>query len=409
MTYEADVAIIGAGPAGSSAATVLAKGGARVLIFDQEQFPREKPCCDYLNPGLLRFARDRLGIPSESWLQAGGHRVDRVRLFAGVTADIPILDAMDQPAFGVSLRRSKTDSILLDTALRAGAVFYPLHRVRALEVRSGTVVGVRGDCQRGAFECRAALTLACDGTHSIAARQLNLVRPIPRLQQVAVVAHLLRPPNWPDDVAPNHTVVMFASGPDRFVAGLCAQEAGRAVLSIVLPKDASRDLSRLGAESFVRRWIAARLGPTDEPDSRLFESLRTTACYGHTLRSPHAPGILFAGDAACFTDPFTGEGVHHAVEGGALAGGVALDSLASGDTSTRSLRCYGRHRRQMTQRYRLSAWVHRVVSSPRAARHVAERMSRRPKVAQRLVSCLNDLRPPSDLFELRLLGGLLAP
>ena len=56
-----DVIICGAGPAGSVAATVLARGGARVLLLDRARFPRDKLCGDTMNPGTVAILR-RLGL-----------------------------------------------------------------------------------------------------------------------------------------------------------------------------------------------------------------------------------------------------------------------------------------------------------------------------------------------------------
>src|SRR5262247_96515 len=68
-----DVLVVGAGPAGAVAATVLARAGARVCLVDRATFPRDKLCGDTVNPGTLAILR-RLGVAGE--VEARGLRVD---------------------------------------------------------------------------------------------------------------------------------------------------------------------------------------------------------------------------------------------------------------------------------------------------------------------------------------------
>src|SRR4029077_1735826 len=72
-----DVVIVGAGPAGSVAATVLARAGARVRLVDRATFPRDKLCGDTVNPGTLGVLR-RLGLADAT--EAGGLPIDGMRV-----------------------------------------------------------------------------------------------------------------------------------------------------------------------------------------------------------------------------------------------------------------------------------------------------------------------------------------
>src|SRR5438552_4796091 len=73
MASMLDVLIVGAGPAGAVAATVLARAGSRVRIVDRAAFPRDKLCGDTVNPGTLARLR-RLGLADE--IERRGLRVD---------------------------------------------------------------------------------------------------------------------------------------------------------------------------------------------------------------------------------------------------------------------------------------------------------------------------------------------
>src|ERR1700720_907669 len=113
-----DVLIVGAGPAGSVAATVLARAGARVRMVDRATFPRDKLCGDTLNPGTLSLlGRLRLSAAVEHL----GLRLDGMRGTGegGVAVEGPYPNVLH----GRSISRRELDCALLNEALAAGADF----------------------------------------------------------------------------------------------------------------------------------------------------------------------------------------------------------------------------------------------------------------------------------------------
>src|SRR3990172_12757888 len=111
------VVIAGAGPAGSIAATVLARAGARVLLVDRARFPRDKLCGDTLNPGAVAFLH-ALGLADAAEERAGPLRGMRV---TGPGAEVSTI--YPASAIGLALKRWDLDQRLLDGAIRAGARF----------------------------------------------------------------------------------------------------------------------------------------------------------------------------------------------------------------------------------------------------------------------------------------------
>src|SRR4029453_16380288 len=112
-----DGLIAGGGPAGSIAALVLARAGARVLVVDRETFPRDKLCGDTLNPGAIRLLAS-LGLtggPLETAKPPAGMIVTGGR--KSVEARYPGQQA------GLALTRTDLDAWLLDQAIAAGARF----------------------------------------------------------------------------------------------------------------------------------------------------------------------------------------------------------------------------------------------------------------------------------------------
>src|SRR5258708_37222050 len=109
-----DVAIIGAGPAGSSAAIQLAAKGYFVALLDKEQCPREKLCGDFLNPVNWPMLRE---LEVEREVLARSHekvKTFRFTSFSGEEAEVPLPTGKDGTGFGLGLRRFDLDYVLLE-------------------------------------------------------------------------------------------------------------------------------------------------------------------------------------------------------------------------------------------------------------------------------------------------------
>ena len=109
-----DVVIVGAGPAGAVAATVLARAGARVRLVDRARFPRDKLCGDTVNPGTLAALR---GLGMAEVLDSKGLRIDGML----VTGDgVAIEGRYPESLYGRALVRRELDWALVQQALAAG-------------------------------------------------------------------------------------------------------------------------------------------------------------------------------------------------------------------------------------------------------------------------------------------------
>src|SRR6476469_8085181 len=144
---EHDAIVVGGGPAGSSTAFALARAGARVLLLDRAQFPRSKPCAEYLSPQASRLLHD-MGVLDAVESAGAAH-------LAGMTVRAPngalirgdFAASHGFPAFrdrGLALRRTVLDPILLDCARDAGAeVREGLRVTDVTRDAAGRVNGVR--------------------------------------------------------------------------------------------------------------------------------------------------------------------------------------------------------------------------------------------------------------------------
>src|SRR5262249_8504377 len=151
------------------------------------RFPRDKPCGEFLTPATRPLFED---LDVWSRLQSHGLTdIPIVRLVApsGKVADYRPSDRM--PA-GFAVRRIALDQILQNAARDAGVEVREATAVKSLLFEREAVQGVSvAGVDRERQEIRARLVIGADGTHSLVARSLGLVRPLKRLQRVAIVSH----------------------------------------------------------------------------------------------------------------------------------------------------------------------------------------------------------------------------
>ena len=380
--------MVGAGPAGSATAIFLARAGFDVTLLDRAAFPRDKPCGEYLTPGAVQILRDELGV-LPALVQAGATRLTRetvvphrARSFSGGT------DALACP-------RTVTDRVLRDAAEAAGVRVLEGVNARIVLRDSGRVVGLVTD--RGEFQAR--VTVGADGTHSLLARDMGVVRPIKRLQRLALVAHYAGGEGTDDAV----TMHLPRDGSDACcgVGAACGPDGTRNVNIVVPVSEAPQMAGRRQAyfeerlqRSFPQVWEQARDSPQAGP-------LRSVGCFGHHTSRATDDGAVLVGDAATFINPFTGEGVFFALRGAQLAAASIGAALDLGDVSRSCLGSYDAARRaELLPRYRLCDAVQRVVHSPALLSWASSRLRRSAALTEVLLQTVGDLARPHDLFSL---------
>ncbi len=320
-----DVLVIGAGPCGAVAATVLARAGARVCLVDRARFPRPKLCGDTLNPGALAVLR-RLGMAA--CIDAAALPLEGMRVTGdGVTVEARYPDGRR----GASLPREQMDHALVQAAVAAGAELREAVTARAPVLRDTahgrTVAGILCTDESGArFELLAPVTIAADGRRSTLAFALGLARhpSTPRRWAIGACAagvhglsafgemhiragHYIGIAPLPSGLA-NVCVVRPAAGGDPALQR--PQEAlADAVASDPMLRERAADARWLRSPMVLGPLAVDRVADADVPD-----------------------GLLLAGDAAGFIDPMTGDGLRFAVRGGELAAMSALRALEHGWT-----------------------------------------------------------------------------
>ncbi|MEJ3742035.1 geranylgeranyl reductase family protein [Actinomycetes bacterium KLBMP 9797] len=318
-----DVVVVGAGPAGSSAALAARRAGARVLLLDRADFPRDKACGDGIAPHALDVLA-ALGVPDPV---AGYPPVPGLRLVG--PGGGAVARALPRPAY--TIPRKVFDARLVAAAVTAGAELRR-HAARRIDVRDDLVV------VDGEFAARALV--GADGAGSVVRRTLGF------------------PPNSAGHLA--LAIRGYAAALPAAEQLIVTSATGWPAYAWSFPiGDGSANVGYgevLRGEPVSRAHLLARMAALlPEVDPAAVTGLRAHHLPLSTRRPRPGRGrITLAGDALSLINPFTGEGIFYAVLSGALAGAAAVSGAAAADRYTDSLsRRLSRHLRHS----RVAAWL----------------------------------------------------
>ncbi|MEX2148310.1 MAG: NAD(P)/FAD-dependent oxidoreductase [Candidatus Rokuibacteriota bacterium] len=394
MTPDADVIVVGAGPAGAATSILLAEHGLAVITLDRARFPRDKICGEYLSPEAGRVL-DRLGVlktlDGAGAVPLAGMRItapDGTRL-EGVYAPTGTFRPYRGHALGVS--RAVLDAVLADRLRALGVDFREHVRVTDVVRADGAVAGVCAAGEDGSPSIlRAPLVIAADGRASVVAQRLGCRHPH-RLRRMAVTTYVSGIDGCRDFGE------IFVDPPDYAILNPLA--AGRINLSVVVPLEHAAPWSaRLGQflEARVKHMphLARRLA-----GARVVAPVQAMGPLAYRVSPPREGGVLLVGDAAGFYDPFTGEGIYSALRSAELAAEVAVHAIRTADVSARALAPYQRRRADVfDDKAKVTRALQVLIRHRGPANLAAHLLARRPALLHTILGVIGDYVPARALL-----------
>ena len=349
LPERVDVIVVGGGPAGASAAAILAENGLSTLVLERDRFPRYH-VGESLLPALWELS-DRLGVTAQ--VEAAGFVVKQgIRFARRDDPDDVVLLSAEYPeyfprAYTYHVDRARFDALLLDNARAKGADVREGWMVSDVQMEGGRVTGVlaarSGEAPRA---IAARVVVDATGRDCLIARKMGWRRPDPSLNKVAhftqyaggrksAVGDLLHPADRIDGATTTdvHTVdggwlwyiplrddvVSVGAVLDAHIAGRLAGEP-EAVFEAALA-----DCPRVRAQL---------------EGARRTMPVQTISGISYINESFAGDGFVLVGDASMFVDPIFSAGVTLAVRGGIYAADTIVDAFQLGDFSAARLASY---------------------------------------------------------------------
>lgn len=332
---EFDVVVIGGGPAGASAAAILAEKGRKVAVLERTTFPRY-----HVGESLLPycyFPLERLGLIERMKSSAFPKKYSVQFVSAEGKLSVPFYffeHLKHEASMTWQVLRSDFDAMLLDNAVSKGATIFRETTAKDLIWEGGAVTGVKTD--KGEF--RAKMTVDATGRDAFAISRNGWKVRDPKLNKIAIWSYYkgaLRDPGLDEGATtvafvPHKGWFWYIPLPDDVVS-----------VGVVAEKDYlysdSKDLKTI-YEREIRKnsWIEHHVSHGQSTGEYW-----VTGEYSYRSRHCAANGLVLTGDAFSFLDPVFSSGVFLALQGGVMVGDVVDEALRDGDVSAGRFEQYG--------------------------------------------------------------------
>ncbi|QOR70029.1 geranylgeranyl reductase family protein [Ruania alkalisoli] len=401
---DADVIVVGAGPAGAASAHYLAAAGLEVLLLEKATFPRDKICGDGLTPRAVAELV-RMGVPmraEDGWIRNRGLRV----IGGGHTIHLPWPEIERYPSYGLAKARTDLDSTLAFHARSSGAKLMEGVNVSGpiLDDRTGRVIGVKArkvdengrrvDAEPLTF--RAPVVIGADGVSARMATALGLAKKDERPMGVAVRTYF-RTPRHDDEWMESHLELWDGEpGKSQLLPGygwIFALGNGLANVGLGSVSSTAK-ATQLDYKSLFAAWMRNAPPEWEFTAENQEGPVRGAALPMAFNRQPlYTRGLMLVGDSGGMVSPFNGEGIAYGLQAGRIAADVIAQARArtSDAARERTLATYpDRMRADLGGYFTLGRAFVKLIENPQVMRVCTRYGLPRPTLMKIVLKLLSD-------------------
>ena len=399
---NADVIVIGGGPAGCSAAIGLSRLGYNVVLCDQAKFPRDKVCGEFISPAADPIL-DRLGILSRiETLNPKRLKGVSISSFEGkeFSIDYPFQPGLAERPTSLSVSRYELDSLFVEEAKRAGVEVREQYKVTEFLFEDDCVIGIRGwDGNKTSFSIHAPLVIDAGGRNALSLKKFQLKEEPVGGVKIAMAAH------WEGALIADDYCYMHVSDPGY--TGISNVGSDRANVVLVVDRDS------MNGENPDKFYLDTVMKNSQRykilRNAKCLESVRTVESLAFSVKSLPCGGLLMVGDAMGFIDPFTGEGIYLSLRSSEIAVEVAVKALETFNFSRDALNIYEvRRKKEFDKKFLLSRILQKLICNQFFCNQVVRALKGDRGLAETLVGVIGDLEPAETVVSSRFLMQLVA-